>query len=73
MYEVGKCRLKILLKERRITQNEFASMMGMSKQQISDYITGHTATMSLKTAKNIAHKLDCSIDDLYEWTRSKTK
>ncbi|MFE7820545.1 helix-turn-helix transcriptional regulator [Priestia megaterium] len=73
MYEVGKCRLKILLKERRITQNEFASMMGMSKQQINDYITGHTATMSLKTAKNIAHKLDCSIDDLYEWTRSKTK
>lgn len=73
MYEVGKCRLKILLKERKITQNEFASMMGMSKQQINDYITGHTATMSLKTAKNIAHKLDCPIDDLYEWTRSKTK
>jgi transcriptional regulator with XRE-family HTH domain len=74
MYEVGKCRLRILLKERKITQNEFATMMGMSKQQINDYISGHTATMSLKTAKNIAHVLGCSIEELYEWNRSrKTK
>ena len=73
MYEVGKCRLRILLKERKITQNEFANMMGMSKQQINDYISGHTATMSLKTAKNIAYVLGCSIEELYEWKRSKPK
>jgi transcriptional regulator with XRE-family HTH domain len=48
-------------------------MMGMSKQQINDYISGHTATMSLKTAKNIAYVLGCSIEELYEWKRSKTK
>jgi len=73
MYEVGKCRLRTLLKERKISQNEFARMMGMSKQQINDYISGYTATMSLKTAKNIAYVLGCSIEELYEWKRSKTK
>lgn len=73
MFEVGKCRLRILLKERKISQNELASKVGMSKQQINDYISGHTASMSLKTAKNIAHALGCHIEELYEWERSKKK
>lgn len=73
MFEVGKCRLRKLLKERKISQNELASKVGMSKQQINDYISGHTASMSLKTAKNIAHALGCHIEELYEWERSKKK
>lgn len=67
MFEVGKCRLKILLKERNISQVEFARKVGMPKQQITDYATGNTASMSLKNAKTIAHALGCHIDDLYEW------
>ena len=73
MYEVGKCRLKILLRERNIQQKDLAAKLNMSKQQINDYISGHTSTMSLKTAKNIAHALDCCIEELYEWTLSKNK
>lgn len=73
MYEVGKCRLKTLLRERNIQQKDFADKVNMSKQQINDYISGHTSTMSLKTAKNIASALGCHIEELYEWTLSKKK
>jgi transcriptional regulator with XRE-family HTH domain len=73
MYEVGRCRLKTLLRERNIQQKDLADKLNMSKQQINDYISGHTSTMSLKTAKNIASALGCHIEELYEWTLSKKK
>ena len=73
MYKIGKCRLQKLLDERNLTQVEFARKMGMTKSQINDYISGDTQSMSLTTAKNIAYKLGCSMDDLYEWKFSKRK
>jgi DNA-binding XRE family transcriptional regulator len=65
-YLPGKCLLPSILRKRRITAQELAGVVGMSKQQISDY-ANNRFVMSLKTAKNIAHHLQIPIDDLYEW------
>lgn len=67
----GKCLLYKLLRERKVEVYSFASSIGMSKQQLSDY-ANNRFIMSLKTAKNIADALDVPIDDLYEWNLIET-
>ncbi|HZG16914.1 MAG TPA: helix-turn-helix transcriptional regulator [Candidatus Bathyarchaeia archaeon] len=64
--KVGRCRLRSLLRARKMRQVTLAERMGMTKQQMNDYVTGRT-TMSLGTARRFAVHLECSIDDLYEW------
>lgn len=49
-----------------MTQQELASMLDVTKQQINNYVFGHRV-MSLSIAKNVATILGCEIDDLYEW------
>lgn len=66
MIEVGKCLIKNRLRIVKLTQQDLADRLGMSKTQVSDYANGHKK-MSLKTAKKVAIVLDCNIDDLYEW------
>lgn len=65
-YQPGRCLLLLRLKERGITQNEFAIRVQMPRSQINDYAFNRK-TMSLKNAKSIAVELGCTIDDLYEW------
>lgn len=65
-FRPGRCRLHAILRERRLTPQEFVDLIGMSKQQISHYAT-NVKVMSLGTAKTIAHYLEVPIDDLYEW------
>lgn len=66
MFIVGRCRLNEILKEKKMTQVELAELLGMKKQQVNAYAINET-TMSLKTAKNIAHHLRIDIEDLYDF------
>lgn len=63
---IGRCRLRSILRARKLRQNRFAEMVGMSKQQVNDYVNNRVI-MSIETARRFAKVLDCQIDDLYEW------
>jgi transcriptional regulator with XRE-family HTH domain len=66
--KAGKCLLRQRLKEARMTQQELADRLNMSKSQLSQYVNG-TRKMSLDTAASIARAIGngCTIDDLYTW------
>lgn len=64
--KIGRCRLRSILRARKLRQTHFAEMVGMSKQQINDYVNNRVI-MSIETARRFAKILDCQIDDLYEW------
>jgi transcriptional regulator with XRE-family HTH domain len=68
-FSAGRCLLPDLLKEARLTQQEFAILVGMSESTISHYAT-RRRLMSLETAKVIAEELGVPIDDLYEWRKA---
>jgi len=63
---IGRCRLRSILRSKKIRQSRLAEMVGMSKQQVSNYVN-ERAVMSLETARRFAKALDVSIEDLYEW------
>jgi transcriptional regulator with XRE-family HTH domain len=65
---IGRCLLSDLLNEARLSQVEFALMVGMSESTISHYVTKRRI-MSLENAKIIAEALSVPIDDLYEWQK----
>lgn len=65
-YDVGRCLLSDKLLQARMSQQELAEHLGITRQQIHSY-TSNTKIMSLPTAKNIASVLKCDIEDLYEW------
>jgi len=65
-YKVGRCLLRKRLHKSRMTQVQLAEKLGITVQQISKYVHNRQK-MSLQTAKNIAHILNCQIEDLYEW------
>jgi transcriptional regulator with XRE-family HTH domain len=64
--EVGRCRLKSILKAKKKTQVELASQVGLTPQRINDYAKNRVV-MSLLHAVRIADALDVSVDELYEW------
>jgi transcriptional regulator with XRE-family HTH domain len=64
-YRLGRCLLSDLLDRRKMTQQQLAERVGMSKQQINNYISGRT-NMSLANAMAIAKALGCHVEDLYE-------
>lgn len=66
MYKVGKCLLSDILLQARMTQQELAERLGVTRQQINHYVNNRRV-MTLETAKNIACLLNCDIEDLYEW------
>lgn len=67
-YVIGRCRIKELLDERGMTQQELADKTGMSKSFINDKVRNRGSHgMWIDSAKKIATVLDCTIDDLYEW------
>lgn len=70
MYDVGKCLLPDILLQSHLTQQDLADKLGVTRQQINTYTsTVNRRVMTLSIAKNIAHVLNCSIDDLYEWVQ----
>lgn len=72
MFDVGKCRLNEILKDKKMIQVELADRLGLKKQQINSYATTETI-MSLKIAKNIAYQLNVHIDELYDFIWSSKK
>lgn len=66
MYDVGKCLLSDKLLESRMTQQDLANKLGVTKQQINTY-AANNRLMSLPIAKNIATVLNCEIGELYDW------
>lgn len=61
----GRCRLKILLKERRMRQVDLARVTGYSRHLISNWANNQDK-MSADVMVNIAHALGCQMEDLYE-------
>lgn len=61
---VGRCRLRQLLKERKMSQSELARLSGRSRQKISDYVNDKKM-MSYETALDIAFIIGCLAEDLY--------
>lgn len=66
MYDVGKCLLSDKLLQSRMSQQELADRIGVTRQQINSYIS-ERSLMSLPIAKNIATVLNCEMGELYEW------
>lgn len=64
--EFARCRLRKILAEKRVSQDELALKLGMKKSQISAYTTNRRM-MTLHTAKKVSRELNVLIDDLYEW------
>lgn len=64
--QVGRCRLKSILKAQKKTQTELAKNVGLSPQRINDY-ANNRIVMSLLHAIRIAQALDVSVNELYEW------
>lgn len=64
--EIVRCRIPDLLFRLGKTQNWLADQTGISKQRISAYVNLRVI-MTIQVAKLIAHKLKCTIDDLYEF------
>ncbi|WP_156088545.1 helix-turn-helix transcriptional regulator [Mycobacterium tuberculosis] len=62
----GRCRLRLLLRERKRNQQWLSEVTGIDKYRIS-YYANNRGLMSLSTAKTIADALNCSIEDLYVW------
>lgn len=64
--QYGRSRLPELLKEKGMSQAEFARRMNKTAAYVSQIISGNS-NFSLMSAKKAALILDCTIDDLYEW------
>ncbi|MES1038992.1 helix-turn-helix transcriptional regulator [Peribacillus simplex] len=64
-YKVGRCLLRHHLTKNRMTQQELAEHIGLSKQTVSRYVN-NSHVMSYQTALNIARVLKCQMEDLYE-------
>lgn len=74
LYNVGKCLLSDKLLHARMTQQELAERLGITRQQINTYTRKENRkVMSLSIAKNISVVLRCEIEDLYEWIPVKVR
>jgi DNA-binding XRE family transcriptional regulator len=69
-YKATRCRIKEILKEKRMSQMELALKINFSKQQISDIANGRYV-LSLNNAMTIAKALNVNIEDLYEWEKEE--
>lgn len=56
-------RIKEILKEKGLTQQELADKLGISRQALGKQIKGK---LLVETAQNIADALDVSITELFE-------
>ncbi|TYS64478.1 helix-turn-helix transcriptional regulator [Sutcliffiella horikoshii] len=61
-----KCRLKEWIAKSKRTQADIAKEMGLTDQQLSNWVTGRSVP-PLKKAMQIAKILGCDISDIWEW------
>lgn len=71
-YLLGDCLLLDRLKEREMTQSEFARRIDCSRQFVSQLISGD-AFMTLEFAINAAEILGCRTTDFYILKTGKPK
>lgn len=65
-YRIKRSRLKQILVEKQVLQQDLADKVGIAESSISRYInTGRK--IDVEIAYNIAKTLGVIIDDLYEW------
>lgn len=64
--EMLKSKIKVLLVENDIKQNELADKLGFKPQTLSSWIT-NTNTPTLNNAFKLAKELGCRVDDLWEY------
>lgn len=57
-------RLRSLMRRSRITQDDLADMLDITRTTISNYIRG-ASIPSVITARKIAKALNCSLDDFF--------
>ena len=62
----SRCRLRSILRQKKMTQTELAFQTSLTPQKISDYVNNRQY-MSMINAAKIAKALAVSIDDLYVW------
>ncbi|WP_307802549.1 helix-turn-helix transcriptional regulator [Bacillus sp. XF8] len=65
-FKVGRCRIPELCKKNGITQADLARKLGVTPQSITDYVSLRNLP-NVERARNIATKLHCDIEELYEW------
>ena len=65
--EMLKSKIKVILVENDIKQNELADKLGFKPQTLSSWIT-NTNTPTLNNAFKLAKELGCKVDDLWEYT-----
>lgn len=61
----GRCRIKILLKERGWKQKDLVKATGYSRHLISNWANDHDK-MSADAMLNVAYALGCQMEELYE-------
>lgn len=71
---LGECLLLDRLKEKGVTQAEFARHMKCSRSFVTQVIQGDSF-MSLEFAINAAHYLNCRVTDLYvlDWSGDRSE
>ncbi|MDG0791966.1 helix-turn-helix transcriptional regulator [Cohnella ginsengisoli] len=62
----GRCLLRQLLKEKRMTQLWLCEQTGISQANMSAYVSGRKK-MGVVTMKTLSTLLEVPMDDLYEW------
>lgn len=62
---VGRCLLREILEDRKMSIQELANKLDVSRQQVSKYVN-NSRKMSLETAIKIAYVLNVDVLDLYE-------
>ena len=58
--------LKMMLKERGMSQRDLAEVSGLAESTISQYLHGHRLP-TVKSVINIAHALGCSVNELADF------
>lgn len=68
-----RIKLSRVMGDRRITQAELCRMTGIGKHTINDLYQDFTDRVSLSQLDTICDALDCTLDDLLEYTPNPKK
>lgn len=64
-YPKHQTLIKKVLKEKKITQRKLADGTGIARSTISEIVSGQQVDMLMRTAKNIANFLECSLEEIF--------
>jgi DNA-binding XRE family transcriptional regulator len=70
-WEAGRCLLRKLRAAKGISQERLSELSNVARSTISALENDKYVINDLTVARSLASALDCRIDDLYQWTRTK--